>query len=67
MPYFKITEAQRETMESDPQEFCNAIEDVCGDQKSKTVKVIAAKLLCALSDNVPGFYAQMMIFSIDAI
>lgn len=56
VPYLKITEGQRDTMVDDPQEFCNAIEDTCGDQKSKTVKVVAAKLLCALSDNVQGFY-----------
>lgn len=43
-------------MFSDPKEFCNAIEDVCGEQKGGTVKVHAAKLLGALSDNVPGFY-----------
>ena len=67
IPYLKITDAERETRKSDPQEFCNAIEDVCGDQKSKTVKVVTAKLLCALCDNIPGFYTQMMVFSIDAI
>ena len=54
-------------MFSDPKEFCNAIEDVCGEQKGGTVKVHAAKLLGSLSDNVPGFYQQMVIFAIDAI
>jgi len=38
VPFLKITEAERETLESDPKEFCHLIDDVCGDQKSSTVK-----------------------------
>ena len=56
IPYLKVGEEEIQRMFSDPKEFCNAIEDVCGDQKGGTVKVHAAKLLGALSDNVPGFY-----------
>jgi len=67
IPFLKITEAERETMGSDVKEFCNLIEDVCGDQKSTTIKVTTAKLLTALCANVPGFYAQMMCFAMDAI
>ena len=54
-------------MVADPSEFCNLIEDVCGDQKSTTVKVLAAKLLVNLSEQVEGFYALMMTFCMDAI
>ncbi len=56
-----------ETMISDPKEFCHLIDDVCGQQKSSTVKTKAAQLLCALSENVTGFYSQMMTFAMDAI
>ena len=31
IPFLKITESERETMESDPKEFCNSIEDICID------------------------------------
>ena len=56
VPFLKITENEKETLVSDPREFCNLIEDVCGDQKSTTVKVLSAKFLVALSQNVEGFY-----------
>ena len=57
IPFLKITETERETLVSDPQEFCNLIEDACGDQKSTTVKVLTAKLLSNLSENITGFYS----------
>lgn len=56
LPFLKITEAEREKLTSDPKEFCYLIEDVCGEQKSTTVKVITAKFLVSLSLNVQGFY-----------
>ena len=31
IPFLKITESEKETLVSDPREFCNLIEDVCGD------------------------------------
>lgn len=31
LPFLKATDGERETMESDPKEFCNLIDDVCGD------------------------------------
>ena len=60
LPYLKITESERESLEENPKEFCHLIEDVCGEQKSSTVKVRAAKLLCSMSSNVGGFYESMM-------
>ena len=67
IPFLKITESERETLVADPREFCNLIEDACGDQKSTTVKVLTAKLLSSLSENITGFYSQMMTFCMDAI
>ena len=31
LPYLKITETERESLEENPKEFCHLIEDVCGD------------------------------------
>ena len=39
IPYLKITEEERDKIEEDPKEFVRLIDDVCGDQKSDTVKV----------------------------
>ena len=50
LPFLNITEQEREQMVADPQEFCHLIEDVCDQQKSSTVKALAAKLLINLSE-----------------
>ena len=54
-------------IESDPKEFVQLIDDVCGDQKSATMKVQTAKLLSDLCEHVADLYPFMMNFSLDAI
>ena len=39
MPFLKITQEEKDKIEEDPKEFVQLIEDVCGDQKSQTIKV----------------------------
>ena len=67
VPYLKVTEAEKETLETDPTEFCNLIDDVCGDQKSSTVKTNIARLLDKLCSKVPNFFRSTMTFCMDAI
>ena len=67
MPFLKITQDEKDKIEEDPKEFVQLIEDVCGDQKSQTIKVQTAKLLSDLCEYVDSLYPFVISFTLDTI
>lgn len=63
----KISEDEREYIESDPREFVNLINDVVGDHSSGTVKCLASMLLNDLCERCDGFLIFAVNFAIDSI
>ena len=65
MPYLKISEKEKEDIESNPKEFVNYSIDICDKQTSKTYKSNAAALLECLIDNVDGMLTFVAKLNID--
>ncbi len=66
MPYLKISDGERDIIESDPKEFVNLQIDTCSKQKSKTYKTQAAKLLEHLVDHIDGMltFSTQFVFEV---
>lgn len=60
-PYLKLTEKEKEDMDTDHKEFVNYSIDICQKQKSRTFKSQAARLLESIVDNVDG----MLTFTVN--
>lgn len=67
VPYLKISEQERENIESNPKEFVNYAVDVCEKQESKTYKSQAAKLLENIVDHVDGMLSFVVKLNLDII
>jgi hypothetical protein len=67
IPYLKISEQERENIESNPKEFVNYAVDVCEKQESKTYKSQAAKLLENIVDHVDGMLSFVVKLNLDII
>lgn len=67
LPLLKLSERDKENIESDPKEFVNHSIDICQEQKSNTYQTQAAKLLEHLISNIDGMLTFVSNFCIEAI
>ena len=67
IPFLKINQEEKEKIEEDPIEFVSAIEDICSEQKSQTIKCDIAKFLTELCENVDGLFNFIHSFALDKI
>jgi hypothetical protein len=67
VPYLKISEQEKEDIESNPKEFANYSVDICEKQESKTYKSQAAKLLENIVDHVDGMLTFVVQLNLDII
>ena len=67
MPFLSLTDEDLDQASTDPVEFINAIDDICGDQKSKTLKVRTAIMLESLCDNCHELYPFVVNFCTDVV
>ena len=54
-------------MKDDPKEFVSEQDDICGEQKSGTIKCNVAQLLNGLTENVEGMLQFVANFAFDVI